>query len=593
MAYKKKTWISNEVISKDALNNIENGIEDLDGRLEELEGKEVEVDLSSYQEKTDNDLATKSKDIVGAINELFQSANNGKQLIADAIGEPLSSNDTFSAMSDKINDMKSDLKQVLTDEGVNVTEEDDIASLIGKVDQEFTKDNNTINNLNKDKTNLTSQVNNLNTEKTNLTNQVNSLNTDKTNLTNQVNSLNSNIENIRSTLAGLMQESGYDITGNENIDNLLNLLVSSGISVGDIKQIACGYNYTFVLKHDGSIWGCGANTYGGLGLGDVNKRASFTKVTKNVNNDVKQIACGSDYTIILKNDGSIWSCGGNGNGQLGIGARDTKVHNTFTKITTNINNDVKQITCGEYHTFIFKNDGSVWCCGSNVNGQLGLNSTTNAYNTFTKVTTNISNDVKQIACGDQHTFILKTNGSVWSCGDNSKGQLGLNDTTDRTTFTQVTTNINNDVKQIACGGLHTLILKTDNNVWSCGYNYHGELGLNDGTTRTIFTQVTTNINKDVKQIVCGEDCSFILKNDGSVYACGDNTYGQLGLGNNTTKNTFTKATTNIKQIACGGHHTFILKNDRSLHSCGDNGSVQLGLGDDTDKNTFTQVHRGL
>ena len=101
--YNKKEWVSKEVITKEALNNIENGIADLDERLEELEDKEVEVDLSGYQEKTDNDLVTESKDIVGAINELFQSANNGKELIASAIGnELINSNSTFKAMSEAI-----------------------------------------------------------------------------------------------------------------------------------------------------------------------------------------------------------------------------------------------------------------------------------------------------------------------------------------------------------------------------------------------------------------------------------------------------------------------------------------------------------
>ena len=100
-------------------------------------GKVEDIDLSGYQEKTDENLATKSKDLVGAINELFQNANNGKELIANAIGEPLSSNDTFSAMSDKINNIKSDLKQVLTDEGVSVNDEDNMDSLIAKVDEEF------------------------------------------------------------------------------------------------------------------------------------------------------------------------------------------------------------------------------------------------------------------------------------------------------------------------------------------------------------------------------------------------------------------------------------------------------------------------
>ena len=79
--------------------------------------------------------------LVAAINELFQSANNGKQLIANAIGEPLSSSDTFSAMSDKINTIKSDLKQVLTDEGVSVSNEDNMDSLITILDEEFDRKN--------------------------------------------------------------------------------------------------------------------------------------------------------------------------------------------------------------------------------------------------------------------------------------------------------------------------------------------------------------------------------------------------------------------------------------------------------------------
>ena len=81
-------------------------------------------------------LQTESKDLVGAINELFQNANNGKELIASAIGEPVSSEDTFQAMSDKIIGIKEDLKTVLTDEGVEV-EEDNLANLVTKMSEEF------------------------------------------------------------------------------------------------------------------------------------------------------------------------------------------------------------------------------------------------------------------------------------------------------------------------------------------------------------------------------------------------------------------------------------------------------------------------
>ena len=364
---------------------------------------------------------------------------------------------------------------------------------------------------------------------------------------------------------------------------LRNSVLDEFMSYHDVKQIACGEYHTFILKNDGSVWSCGNNGQGQLGLGDTTNRTTFTQVTTNINNDVKQIACGRDHTIIIKNDGSIWGCGASV--QLGLG--DTVSSYTFTQVTTNINYDVKQIACGRYYTFILKNDGSVWSCGRNGQGYLGLGDNTNR-NTFTKVTTNINNDVKQIACGNEHTFILKNDGSVWSCG--ASGQLGLGDTTNKTTFTQVTTNINNDVKQIACVKYHTFILKNDGSIWGCGLNTYGELGLGDTTNRTTFTQVTTNINNDVKQVVCGIQLTFILKNDGSVWACGFNSYGSVGLGDTTNRTTFTQVTTNInndvKQIACGDIHTFILKNDGSVYSCGNNGQGQLGLGNTTNRNIF-------
>ena len=123
----------------------------------------------------------------------------------------------------------------------------------------------------------------------------------------------------------------------------------------------------------------------------------------------------------------------------------------------------------------------------------------------------------------------------------------------KTTFTQVTTSINNDVKQISCGGLdvsygydQVFILKNDGTVWSCGSNYYGQLGLGDKIDRSVFTQVTTSINNDVKQISCGGGQSFIFKNDGTVWSCGKNDIGQLGLGSSgsrANKTTFTQVST--------------------------------------------------
>ena len=96
-------------------------------------GKVEDIDLSGYQEKTDENLVTESKDLVGAINELFQSANNGKQLIANAIGEPVSADDTFSAMSNDINGLLATFKTNMMNNGVTVESSDRFKSLIDKI----------------------------------------------------------------------------------------------------------------------------------------------------------------------------------------------------------------------------------------------------------------------------------------------------------------------------------------------------------------------------------------------------------------------------------------------------------------------------
>ena len=329
-----------------------------------------------------NELETNEKsNIIDAVNSLVvdridNAENMGK--LANAIGEPVTANHSVDEVVNELGEMLSAFKTNMVNSGVVVENGDKFKELIDKVQD-----------------------------------------------------ISSDIENTRSTLAEILQKDGYYITGEEDIDSLLDLLILSGINVNDIKQIACGSNHTFILKNDGSVWSCGYNASGQLGLGNNTSRNIFTQVTTNIN-DIKQITCSGAHTFILKNDGSVWSCGYNNAGQLGLG--DNTDRNTFTQVTTNIS-DIKQIVCGFYHTFILKNDGSVWACGRNDNGELGLGDTTNR-NTFTQVTTNINNDVKQIACGENHTIIIKNDGSIYSCGANDKGQLGLNDTTNRNIFTQ-------------------------------------------------------------------------------------------------------------------------------------------------------------
>ena len=453
-----------------------------------------------------SDLQTTDKtNVVNAINELFQNANNGKGIIADAIGGELSDSDTFAAMGTKIDDISSTLSTFIADKG------------------------------------------------------------------------------------------GY-VTGEEDLNELLEILytvLSVTFSIEflyEAKQVACSHSHTFLLKNNGTVWACGSNQYGQLGIGTSGSdtlQKSFTQITHNVS-DVKEIICTLYYTIMIKNDGTVWACGYNVYGQLGLGHKTLQT--TFTQVTTNVS-DVKKIICGGSHTFMIKNDGTVWACGDNSTGQLGLGTTTETYTTFTQVTTNIS-DVKDIVCGDGHTYMIKNDGTVWACGYNGYGQLGIGNTTDKTTFTQVTHNVS-DVKEIICGGYHTIMIKNSGSIYCCGYNNYGQLGLTNTNNQTVFTQATTNIS-DVKEIICGYFHTFMIKNDGTVWACGANSDGQLGLGTTSnTKSTFTQVTTNVsyvKDIECGGQHTFMIKDDGTVWACGRNYVGQLGLGNTTTQTSFTNTN---
>ena len=251
----------------------------------------------------------------------------------------------------------------------------------------------------------------------------------------------------------------------------------------------------------------------------------------------------SQHSLILKNDGTVWGCGYNSYGQLGD---NTTTNNRKTLVQMTNATDVKAIACGNNHSLILKNDGTVWGCGMNNYGQLGNGTTTD--NNITLVQMTNATDVKTIACGDIYSLILKNDGTVWSCGYNNKGQLGTGDTNNVTSLTQIP-NVT-DVKGVACGNNNSLILKNDGTVWGCGSNYYGQLG--DGTTTPNQTTLVQMKNAtDVKAIACGNSHSLILKNNGTVlWSCGSNYYGQLGYGTTIDSNILVQMTnsTDVKQL---------------------------------------------
>ena len=195
------------------------------------------------------------------------------------------------------------------------------------------------------------------------------------------------------------------------------------------------------------------------------------------------------------------------------------------------------ITAGYYHTCAILDDGSVSCWGQN-GGALGDGTYTNR-NTPTQ-TSSLGADrtAFAISAGYEHTCAILDNGSVSCWGDNEFGQLGDGTNTNRLTPTQ-TSSLGTDRTAVAItvGWFHTCAILDDESVSCWGRNYFGQLGLGDNTDRNTPTQILSlGESPIVVSIAAGRGHTCIIFDDGSVGCWGYNGYGQLGDGTNSNRN---------------------------------------------------------
>ncbi|KAA5805771.1 S-layer homology domain-containing protein [Thermoanaerobacterium thermosaccharolyticum] len=393
--------------------------------------------------------------------------------------------------------------------------------------------------------------------------------------------------------------------------------------ISNVKAISAGYRYTVALKNDGTVWAWGNNDHGQLGNGTTASYSSTPVQVKGISG-VKAISTENAHTVALKNDGTVWAWGDNEFGQLGNG---TTASYSSTPVQVKGISGVKAISNGWAYTVALKNDGTVWTWGSHGWGQLGNGTTADSsipvqvegisdivaigagdgytvalesdgtvwtweYNGSAPVQimqVNVLSNVVAVAAGYRYTVELKNNGTVWAWGDNRYGQLGNGTIADSSIPMQVK-EINN-VKAIAAGGNHTVALKNDGTVWTWGSNQYGELG--NGTTDKDphSTPVQVKGLSGIVAIVAGDGHTVALKNDGTVWTWGWNFCGQLG--NGTTADSSTpvqvKGISDVKAIAAGYWYTVALKNDGTVWAWGANDCGELGNGTTADSSTPVQV----
>ncbi|MGH9176060.1 MAG: RCC1 domain-containing protein, partial [Vicinamibacterales bacterium] len=328
----------------------------------------------------------------------------------------------------------------------------------------------------------------------------------------------------------------------------------------------------------------GDNTFGEIGDGTTIDR--ITPVQSSGLNGVTMVVASQNHSLALKTDGTVWAWGVNSSGQLGVptGTCGGTTPCSSTPLQVTGLSTVSAISALRDHSLALTTNGAVWSWGLNDAGQLGDGTTTNR-GTPVQVAgadgTGHLTGMTSIAAGAKFSLAVKSDGSVWAWGENAGGQLGNDTTTNSTLPLQVKVGRRKfftNATSVAAGQSHSLALKSDGTVWAWGNNTSGQLGDGTTTNRTLPVQVSGLTG--IVAIAAGDYSSYALKSDGTVWSWGYNLYGGLGIGSYTDRNTPVQVTglSGVTTIAAGGLSAGAKTSDGVAWAWGFNRDGSLGDG---------------
>ena len=370
------------------------------------------------------------------------------------------------------------------------------------------------------------------------------------------------------------------------------------------QKIASKQDDVIAISLDGTLWNWGGTS--------IAHRGITTPEILDTNTNWIDIACGNQFYAALKSDGTLWTWGDNSSGQLGNGGTT----NAWNPTMLGTDSDWVKVSCGDGHMVAVKTNGTLWIWGRNDNGQLGKG--TGRSNVYIPEQLGTDSNWVDVSAGENHTLIKKSDGSLWFVGAcyttslvsqlwkvgstndwacmgggsftdyaiKQNGELWTWNNSNGRNTTPVRVGIQSnwfkvDNSHTYSPEYHALFLKTDGSLWAIGNNLFGQLGNGNTTSQTgIPVQIGTDHNW--RAIVAGSHYSFGLKNDNSFYAWGRNQHAQFGNGENKNTIKLINSNTFWKEIASSvasyNGHTLAIQNDGTLWAWGPNNDGQLGNG---------------
>jgi E3 ubiquitin-protein ligase HERC4 len=311
----------------------------------------------------------------------------------------------------------------------------------------------------------------------------------------------------------------------------------------NIVQVTCGEYFSTFLTNDFRAYSCGQNHHGQCGVGHLDAVISPTLITDLVFYNIVNITCGYYHTIYQTDTGDVWTVGCANDGRLGLGpgVRSDVISPVQIHPKTFNYERVTKVSCGGTFTLFLTEENNIFACGWNSYGQLGLNSNVTSVYTVQQVKTPVEllrQKIKEIVCGACHTVFLTENDEAWAVGWNTYGQLGIGTLANQHQPIRVNINNYSPIQKVVCGYYQTFFF-TNTGVLSCGCNQSGILcrendfrtkGKNKKHARLINIHRYFN-SSQIVDVRVGDYHALFLTEDGQVWMCGENNKGQLGLPN--------------------------------------------------------------
>ena len=379
------------------------------------------------------------------------------------------------------------------------------------------------------------------------------------------------------TAQGTVKCWGYNRHGELGNNTTVNQLAPATVQGLDERaiKIAVGGFHSCALLSDKTVRCWGANWHGQIGDGSTKQRITPVFV-KNLENGVRTIVAGKYHTCAIITNWDVKCWGYNRYGQQGNGGT---VDNKIPRKAINLGTGVDAIAAGELHTCAVTKNDRTKCWGDNSYGQLG-----NGIDIFSKIPVRIpvlDDQVANLSLGNFHSCALTKTEGIKCWGDNWAGQLGdgSNDSSHRPVSVL---GMGTQVIALETGADHTCGLRRGGVTICWGANKYGQVGDTQNAIRMEPVPVV-NLPAGTSKIRGGGAHACTVTDQGTVWCWGNNQYGQLGDGTTSTRLAPVEVAglSNVRHIALGTFHTCAVHHNGLMRCWGDNSDGQLGINDVT------------